>query len=161
MNKRGKIVPIVLCLGALVSACGGEEAFGMASDNIPVEIVLESDYDNNGQQSSQLGVYNIVADDTTGAFSEDQAFNAVRNYYKSINPDYDNNQDMDDYWDVSRGENGEIVVTYRSYTGSINRYYVDAISGNTYVTEQVPGIIEDEQLTSENFNIKYYLVARG
>lgn len=160
MNKRGKIVPIVLCLDALLSACGGEEAFGMASDNIPVEIVLESDYDNNGQQSSQIGAYNIVADDTTGAFSEDQAFNAVRKYYETLNPGYDNDEDLGDYWDVSRNDNGEIVVIYRSYTGSINRYYVDEATGNTYVTEQVPGIIDDEQMTSESFNIKYYLENR-
>lgn len=160
MNKRGIIVPIVLCLGALLSACGGEEAFGMASDNIPVEIVLEADYDNNGQQSSQLGAYNIVADDTTGAFSEDQAFNAVRKYYETLNPGYDNDEDLGDYWDVSRNDNGEIVVIYRSYTGSINRYYVDEATGNTYVTEQVPGIIDDEQMTSESFNIKYYLENR-
>ena len=157
MNKRGKMVPIMLCLGALLSACGGEEALDMASDSMPVEIVLESDYESNSQQKA----YNLAADDTIGAFSEEQAFNAVRNYYKTINPDYDNSEDLGDYWDVTRGDNGEIIVTYRSYTGAINRYYVDEASGNTYVTEQVPGIIDDEQLTSESFNIKYYLVARG
>ena len=138
MNKRGKMVPIVLCLGMLLSACGGEDALDMAYDSLPVEIVLEPDYEINSQQKT----YNLAADDSVGVFSEVQAFEAVRNYYKTINPDYDNSEDSGDYWDVTRGDNGEIIVTYRSYTGAINRYYVDEVSGNTYVTEQVPGIID-------------------
>ncbi len=51
----------------------------------------------------------------------------------------------------------EIVVLYRSYTGAEIRYYIDPGSGETYVTELVPGIIEEAQSTEESFNVKDYL----
>ncbi len=56
-------------------------------------------------------------------------------------------------WDVSTNEEKEIVVLYRSYTGAQIRYYIDPVSGKTYVTELVPGIIDEEQRTDESFNI--------
>ena len=160
MIKKWGMLPIVLFIVALLPACGGNQENDMASDSLPVEIILESKYDDNDQQSSQQETYNTVFFDTSGPFSEEQALTAVRKYYETLNPGYDNDEDLGDYWDVSRNDNGEIVVIYRSYTGSINRYYVDEATGNTYVTEQVPGIIDDEQMTSESFNIKYYLENR-
>ena len=160
MIKKWGMLPIVLFIVALLPACGGNQENDMASDSLPVEIILESKYDDNDQQSSQQETYNTVFFDTSGSFSEEQALTAVRKYYETLNPGYDNDEDLGDYWDVSRNDNGEIVVIYRSYTGSINRYYVDEATGNTYVTEQVPGIIDDEQMTSESFNIKYYLENR-
>jgi hypothetical protein len=57
---------------------------------------------------------------------------------------------------VTTNEKDEIVVLFRSYTGSETRYYVDPVSGETYVTERVPGIIEDEQRTDESFNVRDY-----
>ena len=160
MIKKWGMLPIVLFIVALLPACGGDQENDMASDSLPVEIILESKYDDNDQQSSQQETYNTVFFDTSGSFSEEQALTAVRKYYETLNPGYDNDEDLGDYWDVSRNDNGEIVVIYRSYTGSINRYYVDEATGNTYVTEQVPGIIDEEQMTSESFNIKYYLENR-
>ncbi len=160
MIKKWRMLPIILFIVALLPACGGNQENDMASDSLPVEIILESKYDDNDQQSSQQETYNTVFFDTSGSFSEEQALTAVRKYYETLNPGYDNDEDLGDYWDVSRNDNGEIVVIYRSYTGSINRYYVDEATGNTYVTEQVPGIIDDEQMTSESFNIKYYLENR-
>ena len=69
-------------------------------------------------------------------------------------------EDSDDhtvYWDVSTNDNGEIVVLYRSYTGAQTRYYIDPDSGETYVTELVPGIIDEEQRTEESLNVKEYI----
>ena len=69
--------------------------------------------------------------------------------------------DSDEYtinWDVTTNEAGEIVVLYRSYTAAEIRYYINPASGETYVTERVPGIIDDEQRTDESFNVKDYLV---
>ena len=61
------------------------------------------------------------------------------------------------YWEVSTNDTGERVVLYRSYTGAQIRYYIDPVSGDTYVTELVPGIIDDEQRTEESFNVRDYL----
>ena len=62
------------------------------------------------------------------------------------------------YWDVHTNDTNEIVVLYRSYTAAQTRYYIDPVSGETYVTELVPGIIDEEQRTDESFNIREYLV---
>ena len=37
------------------------------------------------------------------------------------------------------------------------RYYVNPSTGETYVTELVPGIIDEEQKTDETFNVRDYL----
>ena len=62
---------------------------------------------------------------------------------------------------MSTNEDGEIVVLYRSYTAAQTRYYIDSVTGDTYVTELVPGIIDDEQRTGETFNVRDYLVDPG
>ena len=64
---------------------------------------------------------------------------------------------MSDGRNASTNDKGEIVVLYRSYTGAQTRYYIDQNTGETYVTELVPGIIDEEQRMDESFNIKEYL----
>jgi hypothetical protein len=39
----------------------------------------------------------------------------------------------------------------------LNRYYIDPVSGEAYVTEFVPGVMEEEQRTGETLNVKNYL----
>ncbi len=102
------------------------------------------------------------SEEKTEVITEDQAYNAVINYCKATNPEFDeggNAEGYTEYWDVSTNENGEIVVLYRSYTAAQIRYYVNPTSGETYVTEYVPGIIDEEQRTDETFNIRDYLEA--
>ena len=90
----------------------------------------------------------------------DQAYAAVINYNKAIGSGIDgeiNSEGYTEYWDVSTNEDGKIVVLYRSYTGAQIRHYVDPVSGETYITELVPGIIDEEQETGETFNVRDYL----
>jgi hypothetical protein len=61
------------------------------------------------------------------------------------------------YWNVTSNTANEIVVLHRSYTGAETRYYIDPVSGETYSTELVPGIIDEEQRTEESFNVKDYM----
>ncbi len=86
--------------------------------------------------------------------SDGQALSAIRNYCLIGNPELGSETagEYPVYWEVSSSTDSEIVVVFRSYTGSINRYYIDPVSGETYVTEFVPGIIEDEQRTDESLN---------
>lgn len=98
--------------------------------------------------------------DSVDAISEEQAYNAVINYNKAIGSGIDdeiNTEGYTEYWDVSTNEDGKIVVLYRSYTAAQIRYYVDPVSGDAYVTERVPGIIDEEQETGETFNVRDYL----
>ncbi len=79
----------------------------------------------------------------------------------TANPDLKSMMDSDEYtmyWDVTSTSSEEIVVLYRSYTGAQMRYYIDPVSGDTYVTEMVPGIMDEEQRTEESFNIRDYFV---
>ena len=90
-----------------------------------------------------------------GEITEEQALAAIKEYCFTNNPGLEGMEDSDEYtsyWDVSTNENGEIVVLYRSYTGAQIRYYIDPESGETYVTELVPGIIDEEQRTEVRFD---------
>ena len=98
--------------------------------------------------------------DAADLITEQQAAEAIRNYCISENPELAEMVESEDnmaYWDASTTDAGEICVLYRSYTGALIRYYVNPETGDTYVTEQVPGIIDDEQKTEETLNVKDYL----
>ena len=92
--------------------------------------------------------------------TKDEAINAIRNYnYENIEglEKMVESNEYSIYWDIESEDDNQIVVVFRSYTGAINRYYIDKNTGETYVTEFVPGIILDEQKTDEKFNIKNYM----
>ena len=92
--------------------------------------------------------------------TEEQALAAVKRYCYSINPDLESIEKTGEYpvyWEIASSDEQEIVVLFRSYTGAQNRYYIDPVSGNTYVTEFVPGITPEEMRTAECFNIRDYM----
>ena len=96
----------------------------------------------------------------TNELTDEQAVAAIQKYCYSANPELEDKVKAEEYpiyWDVSSSDEQEIVVLYRSYTGSINRYYIDRSTGETYVTEFVPGIIEEEQRTDETLNVWDYV----
>ena len=97
--------------------------------------------------------------ETEGELTDEQALSAIRNYCLSRNPDLKNIVSAGEYpayWTVSSSDEGEIVVLFRSYTGALVRYYIDRSTGETYVTEFVPGITPEEERTEENFNVGDY-----
>ena len=61
------------------------------------------------------------------------------------------------YWEVESSSEQEIVVLYRSYTSAQIRYHIDRSTGETYVTEFVPGITAAEERTDESFNLWDYV----
>ena len=94
--------------------------------------------------------------------SDEQALAAIRQYCFVSNPDLEsivNAGDQQVYWDIQSSTDTEIVVLFRSYTGALIRYYIDSVSGETYVTEFVPGITSEEQRTEESFNAKDFLLS--
>ena len=93
--------------------------------------------------------------------TDDLAILAIKNYCYETNPDLKNMEGSDQYtlyWNVESSDENEIVVLFRSYTAAQVRYYIDKASGNTYVTEFVPGITNEER-TDETFNVKDYYIA--
>ncbi|MCR5558486.1 MAG: hypothetical protein K6F75_13115 [Butyrivibrio sp.] len=159
MKKRKSIVPVLLCVAALMTACGEEKA---AETPSMFEEVGTETQGQQADQPEQNAVQTENADANTDAITEDQAYVAVINYNEAIGSGIDgeiNSEGYTEYWDVSTNEDNKIVVLYRSYTGAQIRYYVDPISGETYVTELVPGIIDEEQENGEKFNARDYLTA--
>lgn len=91
--------------------------------------------------------------------SDRQALSAVMHYCLIRDPELQSATEEEGspvYWDISSSDEKEIVVVFRSYTGSLNRFYIDPVSGDTRVTELVPGIIDEEQSTEESLNIWDY-----
>lgn len=92
--------------------------------------------------------------------TDEQALSAIRNYCCARNPDLEEIVKAGEYltgWEIASSTDSEIVVVFRSYTGAINRYYIHPVSGDTKVTELVPGVIEEEQQTDESLNVWDYL----
>ena len=92
--------------------------------------------------------------------SNEQALAAIRNYCCRSNPDLErivNDGEYPVYWEIASGDAQEIVVLFRSYTGAQLRYHIDPVSGDTFVAELVPGIVETEQRTQESLNAWDYL----
>lgn len=95
------------------------------------------------------------------AVTADQALAAVKNYCHKTNPDLQGIEDAGNYpvyWDIETADDNEIVILYRSYTAAQVRYYIDPATGETYVTEFMPGISTEEERTEEAFNIRDYMV---
>lgn len=94
-----------------------------------------------------------------GRISDETALAAVKRYGFASNPDLaeiTNAGQHPVYWEVASGDDAEIVVLFRSYTGAQVKYHIDPVSGETYVTEFVPGVTAEEQRTDESFNVWNY-----
>lgn len=107
-----------------------------------------------------MNTFSVIAKQAESRITDEQAVSAVRNYCLAVNPELMNSVNAGDapvYWDLSSSDENQIVVVFRSYTGALNRYYIDPVSGEAYVTEFVPGITEEEQRTGETLNVRNYL----
>ena len=147
---KRKIALIIACCMALgLVGCSSESSAenstgsGLQVEAIPTETPQEP-------QAAETA-------DATDLITEQQAAEAIRNYCISENPELAEMVESEDnmaYWNASTTDSGEICVLYRSYTGALIRYYVNPETGDTYVTEQVPGIIDEEQKTDETLNLR-------
>ena len=98
--------------------------------------------------------------ETETKLTDEEALAAIRNYCCIANPSLEEivtDGEYPAYWEIASGDEEEVVVLYRSYTGALVRYYIDRATGDTAVTEFVPGITAEEQPTDENFNARDYL----
>ena len=94
------------------------------------------------------------------ALSDEEALSAVRAYCLDSNPDLEgivNAGEYPVYWMVETSSEQQVVVLFHSYTGSETRYYVDRATGETTVTDFVPGIMNAEQPSEERLNVRDYL----
>ena len=110
--------------------------------------------------SYMLNTLTVLDGNGGETLSDEEALSAVRAYCLDANPDLEgivNAGEYPVYWMVETSSEQQVVVLFRSYTGSETRYYVDRATGETYVTEFVPGITSAEQPTEESMNAWDYL----
>ena len=87
---------------------------------------------------------------------DELALSIIQNYCLSENPDLQQIVDAGEYpvsWEIASSDEQQVVILFRSYTGALVRYYIDRATGDTYVTEFVPGITAQEQRTGESFKL--------
>ena len=150
MHLLKQIALLSLILGLGMAGCAKKEnteIIGGADE--PTTIVIEPEISKDEPKETESDI-----------ITDDQAIAAIRNYCHINNPDLADIEKAGEYpvyWDIASSNDKEIVVLFRSYTGAQVRYYINPASGDTYVTEFVPGITEDEERTDESFNVKDYI----
>ncbi|MBP5659926.1 MAG: hypothetical protein J6X08_01185 [Lachnospiraceae bacterium] len=138
MKKRFAVI-LILALSLTATGCGNKST---KIDSDSAISVIEKE------------------DEANDVITLEEALHAIEHRCLSENPSLEEMIGSDDYsiyWNAQTNEDGKIVVIYRSYTGAIVRYYIDPDSGDTYVTEFVQGITDDEEPTGETFNLKDYI----
>ena len=132
--------------------------------------ITEKDYSSaverrfTGMEQSELKPdwIAVTARPAVEKLSNEQALAAVKRYCTASNPDLESTLNAGEYqvyWEIESSNEREIVVLFRSYTGALIRYYIDSVSGDTRVTEFVPGITPEEQQTEERFNARDFLLS--
>ena len=107
-----------------------------------------------------LSTLSVVDRGVTATLSDEVALSAVRQYCFDANPDLEGIVNAGEYpvtWEIAASDEKEIVVLFRSYTGSETRYYIDRATGEATVTDFVPGIMSAEQPSEERMNVWDYL----
>ena len=87
--------------------------------------------------------------------SDEDALAAVYQYTTEMIPglaDMANSGESAVCWDIADSDESRVTVEFRSYTGALNRFTIDRVTGEAAVTEFVPGIMTEEQPTGETLN---------
>lgn len=154
MRFKSKLVlPLLMLL--MLSGCGAEkENATEAAKTTEATTAVTAE-----ESTTELAVLNETEGLKEEAITDDQALNSIKNYCHIQNPDLEKIEEEGKYsvyWEVVSSSDKEIVILYRSYTGADIRYYINPVSGETYVTEYVSGITTEEEKTDETFNIRNY-----
>ena len=167
--KRAAIAVMMLVLVTSMTACVNNKEAKKAEDNgsSRESITIEaSSVESTSIESVSVETSSEISTENTTnqeRITDDQALEAIKNYCLLNNPDLEemlNSDEQTIYWDVESSDENQIVVLYRSYTAALVRYYIDPTTGETYVTEFVPDITEEEERTDESFNLKDYIVSK-
>ena len=143
-------------MAVMISGCGAAGTTGSGYDSEPITTQAQST--DTADQNEDAGAQQASAADER--ISEEQALAAIKNYCHNNNPELQNMEDSGDYtisWDIQSADDSQIVVVYRSYTGALVRYYIDPVTGDTYITEFVEGITDEEERSPETLNVRDYM----
>ena len=102
----------------------------------------------------------VIDSHAKASLTDKQAISAIKKYCYTSNPDLESIVNAGEHpvdWEVLSSDEHRVVVLFSSYTGAQIRYYIDRITGETYVTEFMPGVSSEEERTEESFNVRDYL----
>ncbi len=160
--KKTTTVCIVLSLVLLTVGCTSQQndteiPAAVGTESIGNDVQPPADGVSGNVEEQEAAVVPVNENDT---ITDEMALAAIENYCCTKEPGLKEDADAGKYyvyWEISSSDENEIVVLYRSYTSALVRYYIDRTSGDTYVTEFVPGITPEEERTDESFNIRDYI----
>ena len=135
------IIAITLCMAMPIASCGKKEETEHMSESVEA---LDDVEQNTVVPSIEDQKVNPVVPDATSD-------NTTENISSESEADttLDNGADS-----ISEDQAYAAVINYCKAT--IPDF--SDVTGDTYVTELVPGIIDDEQRTGETFNVRDYLM---
>ncbi len=170
--KKTLVIMLTLAMGLSIFGCGMKEE----SSNEELKVVMENNGNDNSalkqeseptqesnedtEEAQPAETTDSVEANSSEVITNEQALEAIKKYCYSVNPDLEEMEKSGDYtisFEVSEGEENQIVVLYRSYTAALVRYYIDATTGETYETEFVEGITPEESRTTVTFNVRDYM----
>ena len=173
MTKKTKLLTMLVSVAFVMTACSSvQEATTEAlteAEEVAVELTTEaiaSEAEANAEVATKevptkdVVEKDVVTKESADTITEQQALDAIKQYNYLRDPKLKDMESSDEYtifWDVSTNDNNEIVVLYRSYTAAEIRYYINPSTGDTYVTQFVKGVTDQEEKTDETFNIKEYM----
>ncbi len=141
MEKYGAWA-LILSVGMILTACGAGEGTVGKLEGVPVEVMQD---------------FVSAEDPAEERITEEQALEAIRAHCYAQNPELEGIVEAGEYpvyWEAVSEDDSQIIILYRTYTGVFVRYYIDPVTGDTYVTEYVPGITDEEEQTDETFNLR-------
>ena len=158
--KKNILITMSLLTVLGIAGCGNNNSTAVV---LPDESVIEeadTNADAEDDYQDPLPAEEDDGEDAPDVVTDEQAIEAVRNYVSSINPDAIEMEESGDhtvYFALESSTGEEIVVMFRSYTASETRFYINRATGETKITEYVPGITDQETETGESFNIKNFM----
>lgn len=121
------------------------------------ETTVETTAEAKSGDSETSAQADAGSEPSASGYTDEQAFAAISFYvsenYASEGPD----GEAPAYIETISNDGKEIVILYRSYTASQTYFHIDITTGETYITEIVPGIIDEETPNGVTFNIKDYI----
>ncbi len=156
--KKNVLITMSLLMVLGIAGCSSNNTAAVVNPE-DSEIVSEDIATDEGYQDP-LPAEEDDGSDAPDVITDEEALDAVRSFVASTNPEIVAMENSDDYtvvFEVESSTDEEVVVLFRSYTASQTRFYIDRQTGDTKVTELVPGIIDEETPTGETFNIKNYM----
>ncbi len=176
--KTTTIAALVLAMAMMVCSCSGKADETTASESAAEETTVAETTTEATTEATTTAAETEATTTTAAAteattteaaattaadagsstpFTDEMAIDAIQVYCVLGNNAFA--ELSGDHWVIESSTDSQVVVLFTSYTGSENRYYIDRATGETTVTELVPGIIDEEQSTGETFNARDYLAA--